>query len=53
MASRMESHGLPSCIQVTQTVYERLSGLYAFRDRGIIDVKSKGPTPTYLLLARI
>jgi guanylate cyclase len=49
MASRMESHGVASGIQVTQRVYERLRDRYAFRERGVIDVKGRGPTVTYLL----
>jgi adenylate cyclase len=52
MASRMEAHGLPACIQVTQNVYQRLCGRYKFRERGTVDVKGKGPTMTYLLLGR-
>ena len=52
MASRMEAQGLPACIQVTHNVYEHLRGRYEFRERGTIDVKSKGPTKTYLLLGR-
>ena len=52
MASRMEAQGLPACIQVTHNVYEHLRGRYEFRERGTIDVKSKGPTTTYLLLGR-
>jgi guanylate cyclase len=52
MASRMESHGVPGCIQVTDTVYQRLCGRYEFRERGTVEVKGKGPTTTYLLLGR-
>jgi hypothetical protein len=28
---------------------ERLIGTYRFEPRGLIDVKGKGPTPTYFL----
>ena len=49
MASRMESHGVAAGIQVTQRVYERLSERYEFRERGVVEVKGKGPTMTYLL----
>jgi guanylate cyclase len=52
MASRMQAHGLPACIQVTANVYERLRGRYELRERGTVDIKSKGPTTTYLLLGR-
>lgn len=51
-ASRMESHGLPDRIQVTQATYERLRGRYRFEERGPIEVKGKGRLPAYLLLAR-
>ena len=51
-ASRMESHGLPGEIQVTERAYERLHGRYEMRRRGTIEVKGKGPMSTYLLLGR-
>ena len=51
-ASRMESHGLPGCIQVTDRTYERLRDRYRFRRRGPIDVKGKGEMVTWLLLGR-
>jgi adenylate cyclase len=50
MASRMESLGVPGRIQVSHSVYERLGDRYAFEHRGLIDVKGKGPLPTYFLL---
>jgi adenylate cyclase len=53
MASRMESHGLPGCIQITDAVHLQLSGRYECRGRGTIDVKGKGPTTTHLLLGRL
>ena len=52
-ASRMESHGLPGTIQVTQAVYERLRDRYQFQPRGEISVKGKGTMQTYLLTGRI
>lgn len=52
-ASRMESHGLPEGIQVTEATYLRLKDKYAFESRGMIDVKGKGPMATYLLLGRL
>ncbi|MDQ3871275.1 MAG: hypothetical protein M3301_06640 [Chloroflexota bacterium] len=51
-ASRMESHGVPGRIQVTHAVHERLCDRYHFRPRGIVDVRGKGPMPTYFLLGR-
>jgi len=51
-ASRMESHGVPGEIQVTERAYERLRGRYELRRRGTIEVKGKGAMTTYLLLGR-
>ena len=51
MASRMESQGLPGCIQVTDRTYHRLSNRFAFEERGVIDVKGKGPMQTHFLIA--
>ena len=51
-ASRMESHGVPGAIQVTERAYERLRDRYDLRRRGTIEVKGKGPMTTYLLLGR-
>ena len=52
MASRMESLGIPGRVQVTHAVRERLDGLFRFESRGLVDVKGKGPTPTWLLVPR-
>jgi len=49
-ASRMESHGVPGSIQVTQAVYDRLNYRYRFLERGSIYVKGKGQMMTYFLL---
>ena len=51
LASRMESLGVPGRVQVTHAVMERLIGTFEFEARGLIDVKGKGPTPAYLLVA--
>jgi class 3 adenylate cyclase len=48
-ASRMESHGIPGSIQVTERTYLRLAPEFEFEERGIIEVKGKGPMRTYLL----
>ncbi len=53
IASRMESHGLPDQIQVTEPVYERLKNDFVFERRGFVEVKGKGPTLTYLLVGRV
>jgi len=51
-ASRMESHGLPGSIQVTEHTYERLRDRYELRRRGKIEIKGKEPMTTYLLVER-
>jgi len=50
MASRMESLGVAGRVQVTHAVRQRLGGAFEFEGRGLIDVKGKGPTPTYFLV---
>jgi guanylate cyclase len=48
-ASRMESHGLPGQIQVTERVAAALGPEFRLRPRGVIEVKGKGPMRTFLL----
>ena len=50
LASRMELHGIPGRVQVTYAVKERLAGTFDLEARGLIDIKGKGPTPTWLLV---
>jgi adenylate cyclase len=52
IASRMESHGLPDQIQVTEAVYERLKDDFVFERRGLVEVKGKGTTLTYFVVGR-
>jgi adenylate cyclase len=52
LASRMESHGLSWRIQVSEVTYSLLKNKYLLQERGIIEVKGKGPMKTYLLLGR-
>ncbi len=52
LASRMESLGVPRRVQVTHAVMERLGASFAFEARGLIDIKGKGPTPTWFLTER-
>jgi class 3 adenylate cyclase/NAD(P)-dependent dehydrogenase (short-subunit alcohol dehydrogenase family) len=49
-ASRMESHGVGDHIQCTEAVRSLLSHRYEFEPRGEVDVKGKGPMPTYFLV---
>ncbi|HEX2029225.1 MAG TPA: adenylate/guanylate cyclase domain-containing protein, partial [Nitriliruptorales bacterium] len=51
-ASRMESHGEPGRIQVTESVVTHLAGRYIFEERGVVDVKGKGPMRTWFLTER-
>ncbi len=51
-ASRMESHGIAGCIQVTERTYQRLRDSYGFQRRGPIQVRGKGEMVTYFLVGR-
>jgi class 3 adenylate cyclase len=51
-ASRMESNGIPGCIQVTDRAYRRLRDRYRFQRRGPIPVKGKRYIVTYVLVGR-
>jgi class 3 adenylate cyclase len=51
-ASRMESGGVPGCIQVTDRTYRRLRDRYRFQRRGPVPVKGKGELVTWFLVAR-
>jgi class 3 adenylate cyclase len=53
-ASRMESHGLPGLVQVSEATFRAISdggnaGAYRFEDRGVIEVKGKGQTRTFFV----
>ncbi len=52
-ASRMESSGVASCIQVTETTYQKLKDKYVLIKRGTIEVKGKGEMTTFLLAGRL
>ena len=51
-ASRMESHGIAGCIQVTERTYQRLRDGYRFQRRGPIPVRGKGEMVTFFLVGR-
>jgi class 3 adenylate cyclase len=51
-ASRMESHGVPDCIQTTARTYQRLRPGFRFQRRGSIQVKGKGEMVTYFMVSR-
>jgi class 3 adenylate cyclase len=48
-ASRMESHGAPGRVHVTEETYERLREAFALSPRGTIEVKGKGEMRTWFL----
>lgn len=49
IASRMESHGIPGSIQVTEATYLRLKSQFVFEERGQVKVKGRGMMNCYLL----
>ena len=49
-ASRMESHGTPGRIQVSETFRNLAADAFVFEARGIVDMKGIGETQTYFLL---
>jgi guanylate cyclase len=52
-ASRMESHGLPGEVQLTERAADAVRQSHTVRDRGVIEVKGKGPMRTYFLDGRL
>jgi class 3 adenylate cyclase len=50
VASRLESTSEPGRIHVSEEFANSLGGGYQVEPRGTIDLKGKGPTPTYWLL---
>jgi adenylate cyclase len=48
-ASRMESHGLPGKIHVTEAVVARLGDAFRLEPRGTISVKGKGELKTWFV----
>jgi len=53
VASRMESHGLPGRIQVTDATRRQLGDSFALEPRGSIEVKGRGQMQTWFLNGRI
>jgi class 3 adenylate cyclase len=52
-ASRLESHGEPGRIQVSEAVQQRLHDRFAFAPRGVVELKGKGPVIAYFLEAAL
>ena len=53
MASRMESHGAPSRIQITAETRALLGDDFCVRSRGAVEIKGVGETHTYWLDGRV
>jgi class 3 adenylate cyclase len=51
-ASRMESHGVPDTVHLSDSSYDLLYGKYRMRLRGVVDIKGKGPMQTWFLEGR-
>ena len=52
MASRMESHGQPGVIQISENTRALLSDQFVLEKRGSVDIKNRGPMATYRLVRR-
>ena len=52
LASRMESHGIPGKIHVSEQVKNLLDEKFQFKLRGKIEVKGKGLVTTYFLIKK-
>jgi class 3 adenylate cyclase len=50
LASRLETHGEPGRILVSEPVHERLCDRFVFSDPMVVDLKGKGPTAARFLL---
>jgi len=51
MASRMESHGVPGRIQVSEAFYSLAGPSFFFEERGPINVKGLSASRTFFLVA--
>jgi adenylate cyclase len=51
VASRMESHGVPGCIHVSESFRQLIGDAFTSEDRGPIDIKSVGAARTFFLVA--
>nr|WP_234814056.1 adenylate/guanylate cyclase domain-containing protein [Mycolicibacterium iranicum] len=52
VAARMETTDVEGRIQVPDNVYERLRHAFEFEERGVVDVKGKGPMHTWYLVGQ-
>jgi len=52
VASRLESHGMPGKIQISERTAKLLGGKYELEERGEIEIKGRGNLFTYFLKNR-
>ena len=52
IASRMESHGMPGCIQLSADTCALLGDNFQLEQRGLIPIKGKGEMETYFLKSK-
>jgi class 3 adenylate cyclase len=52
-ASRMESHGIPGRIQVTDEIQSLMKDKFIFEERGIVEIKGKGPMKVWFLNGKL
>jgi class 3 adenylate cyclase len=52
VADRMQSHGIPNEIQVSESAFQLLNGRFNLSSRGLMNVKGMGEIPTYLLKSK-
>ena len=51
-AARMEGHGVPGEIQITEYTRNLISDVFDIQERGFVEIKGKGLMKTYLLKGR-
>jgi adenylate cyclase len=52
LASRMESHGRPRCIQITRSTYELIKDAFDCEAMGLVDVKGAGQMKVWQVVGR-
>ena len=52
IASRLESHGIPGAIQISDATWSRVRGTVTARPRGPIELKGRGTVETFVIERR-
>ena len=52
LASRMESHGTPGAVQITEATFERIGASFVCEPQGIAEIKGKGLMPVWHVVGR-